>query len=75
MKIPNTTPASKFTQHEVSITRIKEEIKKTNCVRLYFIILFTFVCSIMEKYVSAWPFFSDLHFHPILEHKIGFPLC
>jgi len=49
MKVRDSSPASKFTQHKVSITRIKDEIKKS-CVRLYFINLFTFVCSVMEKY-------------------------
>ena len=27
IKIPNTSPASKFTQHKTSITSIKDEIK------------------------------------------------
>ena len=31
IKVPNTSPASKFTQHKTSITRIKDEIKKKLC--------------------------------------------
>jgi glycosylphosphatidylinositol transamidase (GPIT) subunit GPI8 len=72
IKVPSTYLISKFTQHKASATRLKDEVKKVVLDYILLPYLLLFVLSWKSLYLLG--LVSDLHFHSILEHKIGFPL-